>query len=201
MTGLSAIFPEGSKARAAADRLQQRSDTPSLLAPEPFDDSLTDQLVSTDGTSLLSPSDVRDVEMAEAARAGLLLWNDAFEASHGICQGIESQVGSYWHALCHRREGHRGGGLESNMANARHWFRRVGEHPVFKDLYAEALRIGGPDAKRKELEQRGAWDPFLFIDWCLACEQGEDRAGREMLKGIQAAEMRLLLEYCVRHAC
>ena len=197
---LAVLFPEGSKGEEIARKLEERPTLPPLLAEQPFDAELSRLLESTSAVELLGGAALKDQGMAEGVRSGLLLWNDDFEASHTIAQGIDTPTGSYWHGIDHRREGHAGAGLQSNLDNARYWFRRVGSHPVFERLYPEALeRLETEPEWRDQLSAKGRWDPFLFIDWCQASEQSQD-ARSEILELVQAAEMRLLLEYCIREA-
>ena len=71
--------------------------------------------------------------MGDAVQSGLLLWNDALDASHIISQSIESRTGSYWHGIMHRRE--------PDYSNAKYWFRRVGVHPTYPVLRERALAL------------------------------------------------------------
>ncbi|HET6386752.1 MAG TPA: hypothetical protein VFJ58_25455 [Armatimonadota bacterium] len=194
------LFPSDSPGRSAAEALISRA-TPSLLAGDPLDPAISEKLAHLDGASLFGQAPIFDPALAEGARAGLLLWNDDFEASHRVAQDISNVTGSYWHGVCHRREGHRGAGLASNMDNTRYWFRRVSSHPIFPALYGEALALlqAASPEMCEILSHRGSWDPFLFIDWIQACEEGAN-SDRRALEAIQAAEMKLLLEYSARGA-
>jgi hypothetical protein len=58
---------------------------------------------------------------ALALKAGLLLWDEALDASHTISQNVHNRTGSYWHGLMHRMEG--------DYSNAKYWFRETGSHP------------------------------------------------------------------------
>ena len=89
-------------------------------------DAMTDE-------SLLAPRPVRDADMAAACRAGLWLYHDFLDESHSISQEISTETGSYWHGLMHRRE--------PDYGNAKYWFRRVGNHPVFAPLTAAAREL------------------------------------------------------------
>jgi len=93
----------------------------------------------------------------QAALAGLLLRVGCWPESHEVSQDIQSAEGSYWHAIVHR--------MEPDSSNAAYWFRRVGQHAIFPELFrlaAEILKNGGP----KHWRPKATWDPFLFIDWC-----------------------------------
>jgi len=197
---LSSLFPEGSVGQQIARSLEA-GPAPTLLAGAPTQPDLVAKLAAADGDALFLPLTVTVHDLADGARSGLLLWADAFEESHSVAQGLENLSGSYLHGLCHRREGHRGAGFESNINNARYWFRRVLRHPVYPALYTSAVGILKQSNTDRAvlLESRGEWDPFLFIDWCESCELG-DAAARPALEQIAAEEMRLLIGYCAQGA-
>ena len=99
---------------------------------------------------------VIDHGMAQACLAGLWLYHDFLDESHAASQEIESPSGSYWHGILHRRE--------PDYDNAKYWFRRVGQHPVFPQLATEAKQIL---QRYPEAELRiGRWDPFAFVHFC-----------------------------------
>jgi len=50
-----------------------------------------------------------------------------FDESHEIVQNVHSHEGSFWHAILHRQE--------PDSGNAAYWFRRVGAHKIFRDLF------------------------------------------------------------------
>ena len=51
-------------------------------------------------------------------QAGIWLYVDDLERSHGISQNLHTAEGSYWHGIMHRREG--------DFSNAKYWFRQAG---------------------------------------------------------------------------
>jgi hypothetical protein len=144
---------------------------------------------------------VANAKDAIAVVSGLLLWNDALSASHSLSQGIETDSGSYWHGIMHRRE--------PDYSNSKYWFRRVGRHALFPALHRaalETLRGAGHGFRWATetaglLESRGEWDPNAFIDWCQACEEGVlSPQSRVLLEQIQLREIELLLDHCLRGA-
>ena len=80
-----------------------------------------------------APHKVVERTMAKACLAGLWLRFDFLDESHSISQEIKTPTGSFWHGILHRRE--------PDFDNAKYWFHRVGEHPVFAPLCAAAWKI------------------------------------------------------------
>jgi hypothetical protein len=141
-----------------------------------------------------APHPIVDREMAEACFAGLYLLYDGLDESHTISQSIETPTGGYWHGIMHRRE--------PDYGNAKYWFRRVGDHPVFAPLAAAARELAAPedlDRSAKFLIEQAAWDPFRLVDLCQAVAQPQSTS--EMLcRRIQRRECELLFDFCYRAA-
>lgn len=135
---------------------------------------------------------VRDRDMATACRAGLFLYFDYFEESHQLSQDLNSAEGSYWHAILHRRE--------PDADNAKYWFSRVGDHPIFAELHkaGQDLAVNAP-GEAAFLRTEPRWDAFAFVDLCEAA-----RTGRTAILGsclaIQLVEWQLLFDHCFRGA-
>ena len=93
---------------------------------------------------------------------------------------------AYVHALLHRREGPRVGELGlTGYANARYWFGVLGDHGLFPDVRAAALRESGlPDGFRATIAE--AWDPLAFVDLCEAA--AADGADADYCRAVQQAE-------------
>jgi hypothetical protein len=135
-----------------------------------------------------------DRDMAQACLAGLWLYHDFLNESHAISQQIEGQEGSYWHGAMHRREG--------DYANAKYWFRRVGEHEIGHDLCQiarELAQSGEPDSATDFLTNQPSWDHFRFVDLCQASARGSARDS--LCREIQRREWWLLFAYCFNRAC
>jgi len=125
----------------------------------------------------------------DAALGGLWLYFSCFDECHQIVQEIPSTEGSFWHAILHRQE--------PDSGNAAYWFRRVGKHPVFRDLLEAAEEIV---ARHPEAEFRlgGKWDPFSFIMFCERARQQPGSPSEQAALEIQRAEWQLLFDYCAR---
>lgn len=99
--------------------------------------------------------------------AALWLYVDDLDRSHTVSQGVETDTGSYWHGIMHRREG--------DFTNSHYWFRRVGKHPAMSSLGSEynphqlidqveaTMRDGSDPAALIDLQQREWANLFR---WC-----------------------------------
>ncbi len=155
---------EGSPDRASRSRLE------SLSVGEAFAHT---QLGDTDNNI--------DNDGARCCLSAIWLLYDFLDESHTISQGIATAEGSYWHGIMHRREG--------DFSNAKYWFRKVGEHPVFDLLENERLQDEGA----------GVWNPYDFVDACQAALRTD---GTEAIRcrQLQQREWELLFDHCYRQA-
>ena len=148
--------------------------------------------------TLLDGREVRDVAMGSACLAGLWLYHDFFDESHAISQDLATTTGSYWHGILHRRE--------PDYGNAKYWFRRVGQHPVFDRLVVAAREIapaapsGGLDAPARYLVEQKCWDPLRFVDLCETAARGSQGELARLCRQIQLREWQTLFDYCYRSA-
>lgn len=112
---------------------------------------------------------VMEAEVHPAFKAGLLLYLDELDMSHTISQGIATPLGSWWHAIMHRREG--------DFWNSHYWLDRACSHPFFEDspvnpreLVDDCDKDLGRDQPGLVKRQRQEWQALM--DWML---QHEDR--------------------------
>ena len=119
----------------------------------------------------LQSDGAKDAKLPPLATCGLWLVCGDLDASHEISQSIETPDGSFWHGIMHRREG--------DFWNSKYWFRRVGPHPVLKQLastdYGDsqafvdrceaALASGGVEIQSCESSQWREWQ--LLFKHCL----------------------------------
>lgn len=193
--------PADSPFEAVVRRLEGREQLPPLAPKGAWSEEVARQIEGLTPETMFGNAQVVSPHDAMAALSALYLWNDALDASHRLSQGIETQTGSYWHGIMHRRE--------PDYSNSKYWFRRVGEHPLFPQVRAAALGILGraghgyrwATETTAMMEQKPAWDPFAFVDWCEACETGTlSPQSRAVLEEIQLAELRLLLGHSIGKA-
>ena len=140
------------------------------LADGPQNSALIELLESSDQLewSTLGPS------QKQLCISGLWLLAGDIDRSHDISQGIETPDGSFLHGIMHRREG--------DFGNAKYWFRRVGEHPVFEEI---------------QQRSEGTYeDPFDFIDQCSRAVRSGGEAA-EQCKLNQWIEWQALILHCI----
>jgi hypothetical protein len=116
---------------------------------------------------------VADFDMARCCLAGIWLLHDFLDESHTISQGIPTTSGSFWHGIMHRREG--------DFSNAKYWFQRVGDHPVFSRL---TMSDGVP------------WDVDQFVDQCARASRSRDLDAIAGLRELQQREWQALFDFC-----
>jgi hypothetical protein len=143
---------------------------------------------------LLDSPVVRPSE-AEALLAGLWLWHDALDRSHTISQSIETETGSFWHAILHRREG--------DFFNAKYWYARCRNHPALARIpkRAEAEVEHKPDLLAFDRVLRGgSWDGSAFVDLVEDVHRDENDPRRSAVVRLQRIEWQVLFESCARAA-
>lgn len=127
-------------------------------------------------------------DLPAAMRPGALLYADAWDAAHEAAQADGSVLGSWWHAILHRRE--------PDADNAMYWYRRAripGPHAARLggdvDAVLRAAPVPGLDAGA------GAFDPGPFVRACEAARAGRlPPAAIGGLVAIQRLEWRAAME-------
>ena len=183
-------------------KLESRDPLPPLAPNAEWDSQLTHRISDLSLEMLFDGQSIEDSTMGDAVQSGLLIWNDALDASHTISQNIESRTGSYWHGIMHRRE--------PDYSNAKYWFRRVGVHPIFPELRERALTLlqsGSTESDSladytEAIEKTEDWDAFRFVDWCEAADgdRSTPEAVKTFLQAVQVEEIKLLLHYSYQQA-
>jgi hypothetical protein len=160
------------------------ANTPALCPQGAFDAELSEQIKNAEFFS--DPSS----EMARAATAGLLLFNDDLDAAHAIVQSPETPINNFWHAIIHRREG--------DFSNARYWWNRTKHHPAMDEIFDIVIHRVPDFDFIDELRQSQQWEPFALNDFCeRAAKTGE---WEKELREVQRLEMKILLEWCAARA-
>ena len=174
---------------ACASLLQR--DPLSPLGPGSPNDAVRAALERLDVAAVVGEQPARDVDMAHCCIAALWLRHDFLDASHSISQGIASTSGSFWHGIMHRRE--------PDYSNAKYWFRRVGDHPLYGPLLTAVRQLVGDDQELGGLTGQATWDAVAFVDLCAEAN-GSGKPIEETCRRIADLEWQLLFDYCYRQA-
>ena len=150
------------------------------------DSQVRQELAALTVESAFAHTSIADRSNAACCISALWLLYDFLDESHTISQGISSAEGSFWHGIMHRREG--------DFSNAKYWFRKVGDHPVFQPLTMD-LQSLDEDPLRTNRE----WDPFAFVDACQAALRGGSPAV-DVCRQLQCREWELLFDHCYGEA-
>lgn len=122
-------------------------------------------------------------------RAAALLYHDHHDPAHDLVQEGHDADAALIHAILHRRE--------PDYWNAKYWFRRIGEHAVYRQLAARVPALAGEGPLRAmahRLTMTGSVDPFALVDEVERVSRG--RAGgpeSEFLRRLQHAEFETLV--------
>jgi hypothetical protein len=146
----------------------------------------------------LSPKDIfasgstKPVADARAVLAGLWLWHDWLEPSHGLSQSLDNATGSFWHAIMHRREG--------DFSNSKYWYAKVGAHPVLAALANQVGAIVNQQAADNRLLRlvSSGWNPNALVDLVESVEGDAKSPLRSVAILLQQMEWRALFDYCAR---
>ncbi|MSU36393.1 MAG: hypothetical protein EXS36_15110 [Pedosphaera sp.] len=126
-------------------------------------------------------------------RATALLYHDQHDPAHDLVQDLVDTEAALVHAILHRRE--------PDYWNAKYWFRRITEHPVYVHLPERLHRLTSDSATAgwlKSLTLAGPLDPFAFVD---ACENVSRRPPEDpeavWLRKVQQLEFEALIDHLV----
>jgi hypothetical protein len=136
---------------------------------------------------------------AEASRllkATALLYQDHHDAAHDLVQDGSDTDSALIHAILHRRE--------PDFWNAKYWFRRAMDHPIYQELVSQASRLASDDATRRTVQtltMAGSVDPFRFVDEIESVSHARTRGPEAtFLRQLQHAEFEALVKYLLRPA-
>lgn len=133
-------------------------------------------------------------EVFRLLKAIALLYHDHHDQSHDLVQDGSDENTALIHAILHRRE--------PDYWNAKYWFRRVPDHPIYRDLAGRLEQLATDDQTRRtvsELTMTGSVDPFRLVDEIESVSHARTRGpGATFLRQVQQAEFESLVSYLLR---
>jgi hypothetical protein len=156
-----------------------------LLAKDILDREVWRRVRDADAGAIFGAALPARPQMLGLLRGGLLYALDDLDGCHAFFQEAPGDLGGYWHAMMHRREG--------DFENARYWYRRAGRLPFFDALHHEVAAFSSDMAKQD------TWSPYLLT---LQCEQhrfGAEDERHELVR-LQKAEFEIAFDYTWRQA-
>ena len=175
------------KLKSVIDRL--RDHRPRLVFDKPYDEELIPAIHADPRQELFHPEKIRNEQCADAVVSGLLIWNDCEEESHVLAQGLNTAEGSYFHAIIHRRE--------PDIWNSNYWFKRSGNHPVFRLMF-DFVQQNVSEKLGAKLLSNKEWDPEL-VNTIIGEAQTNGNISDDELTAIQHAELLFLIAHSYRH--
>ena len=133
-----------------------------------------------------------DEDSAQCCISAIWLLHHFLDESHVISQEITTSSGSFWHGILHRREG--------DYSNAKYWFRRVVDHPVYELLATTSQQLQDQHQWPGSLPLGGTqWDPYKFVEMCedVVVNGGGNRV---LCEALARLEWQLLFDNCYRRA-
>lgn len=131
-----------------------------------------------------------------ALRATALLYHDHHDEAHDLVQDGGDADSALIHAILHRRE--------PDFWNAKYWFRRVGDHPIYRtlaDRLPELPTNGEGKGVLARLTLTGSLDPFGMVDEVERVSGASTaRAEVQLLRRLQHAEFEVLVEHLLAPA-
>ena len=168
--------------------------SPPPLGPGRVEENTIQRLADLDLKRSFDGFQVVDRAMAESCLSAIHLLFNNLNPSHRISQGVDTDTGSFWHGIMHRREG--------DFDNAKYWFRRTGNHPVLETLGHQAVALAAKDpayGNFATLTPGGLWDPFAFVDLCARLVDSGS-AQEDLVIELQMMEWRILFDFSFRNA-
>ena len=158
------------------------------ISREPF----REQLEALTPGDIFPGATIVDHDSARCCISAIWLLHHFLDESHQVSQDISTSSGSYWHAIMHRREG--------DYSNAKYWFRRVANHPVYERLASSSQQLLEQDQLSGLLPVAGGrWDPFMFVDMCEDVVL-HDKGNRLTCQSLSRLEWMLLFDNCYHSA-